>query len=394
MNWSDHFAKRTRNMKPSTIREILKLTQKSEVISFAGGLPAPSLFPVAAIQEAARRVLSDSPSAALQYGTTEGYGPLRDWVASRLPGAKRENVQIVSGSQQGLDLVAKCFFDPGDLVAVGAPTYMGALRAFDAYEVRYATVETDEEGLIPASLEAALEAGAKMLYVIANFDNPTGVSLSRRRREEVVALARRYGVPILEDNPYGELRFGGEELPHLFELAPELVIHAGTFSKIMVPGFRLAWLIAEPEALAPMVRAKQAADLHSSSFVQLVAHQVAEDGVLDEQILRVRAHYRRQRDLMLAALERYFPAELSWTRPQGGMFLWVTLPGGMNATELAFEAVQAQVAYVPGEAFFANGGGENTLRLSYSVATPEQIDAGMRRLGEVFARHLKAAAPA
>ncbi len=394
MNWSERFAKRTKNMKPSSIREILKLTQKGSVVSFAGGLPAPGLFPVRAIQEAAQKVLQEDGPAALQYSTTEGYPLLRDWVASRFRDVDASSVQIVSGSQQGLDLVAKCFFDPGDVIAVAAPTYMGALRAFDAYEVQYRTVETDDEGLIPDSLEIALAAGAKMLYVIANFDNPTGVSLSLERRQAVIALARKYGVPILEDNPYGELRFEGDDLPHLYDLAPDIVIHAGTFSKIMVPGFRLAWLVADPEVLAPIVRAKQAADLHTSSFVQMVAHEVSEGGFLDAQIERTRNHYRSQRDLMLQALERHFPEGVSWKKPQGGMFLWVTLPEGLNATDIAFEAVKANVAYVPGESFFANGGGENTLRLSYSVATPEELEAGMKRLGEVFERCLEALAPA
>lgn len=391
MNWSSHFARRTHNMKPSNIREILKLTQRGSVISFAGGLPAPSLFPSEALAEASRKVLLEQSAQALQYGPTEGYGPLREWLAARYPGAGPGNVQIVSGSQQGLDLVAKCLCDPGDVIAVGAPTYMGALRAFDAYQVRYATVATDDEGLVPESLEAVLSAGAKLLYLIANFDNPTGASLGFGRRQEVARLARRYGVPILEDNPYGELRFAGEALPHLYELAPELVIHAGTFSKVLAPGFRLAWLVAAPEALAPIVRAKQAADLHTSSFVQLVAFELSKDGFLERQLPSVREHYRGQRDLMLSALARHFPTGVGWTRPQGGMFLWVTLPDGLNATDLAREAARAGVAYVPGEAFFAGGGGENTLRLSYSVATPEEIETGIARLGAILAGALEPA---
>ena len=373
-------------MKPSSIREILKLTQGGEVISFAGGLPAPQLFPTRALAEAAAKVLAERGAQALQYSTTEGVGPLRDWLAASFGLASRDGVQIVSGSQQGLDLVAKVYFDEGDLVAVAAPTYMGALRAFDAYGVRYAPVATDAEGLVPDSLEAAFRAGAKMLYLIPNFDNPTGASLALARRHALVALARRYGVPILEDDPYGELRFEGERLPQLRELAPELVIHAGTFSKTVTPGLRLAWLVAAPEALAPIVRAKQAADLHSSSLLQLVAYELLHSGLLDEQLERVRAYYRSQREHMLGALERHFPAGVAWTRPQGGMFLWVTLPAGLNATELALEAVREGVAYVPGEAFFAAGGGENTLRLSYSVASPEQIETGVARLGALFAR--------
>jgi 2-aminoadipate transaminase len=317
VNWSELAAGRTGRLKPSAIREILKLTQRGDVISFAGGLPAPELFPVAAIREASERILRDHGPAALQYSTTEGHPPLREWVASRYKDVGAEAVQVVSGSQQALDLVAKCYLDPGDAVAVAAPTYPGALRAFDPYEVHYREVEVDDDGLVPASLERVLDAGVKLIYVIPNFDNPTGVSLSLPRRQAVVDLARRYGVPVFEDNPYGDLRFEGADLPHLLELAPDLVIHAGTFSKIMVPGFRVAWLVAPPDALEPIRRAKQAADLHTSTFVQYVALAVACDGFLDEQIVKVREHYRGRRDLMLDALERELGDGFRWTRPAG-----------------------------------------------------------------------------
>jgi len=389
MNWHEHLANRTKRMKPSTIREILKLTQRSEVISFAGGLPAPGLFPVDKLSEAATKVLQDKGSEALQYSTTEGYLPLREWVAGTFENVSTNHVQIVSGSQQALDLVAKCFFNPGDKVVVGAPTYMGALRAFDPYEVDYVTVDCDDSGMLPESLEAALKQNPKMIYAIPNFDNPTGVTMSLERRQKLIKLARRYNVPIYEDNPYGELRFEGEELPRLYDLAPDLVIYAGTFSKIMVPGFRLAWIVADPEVLVPIVRAKQAADLHTSTYTQMIAHEVLSSGFLDEQIERVRSYYKAQRDVMLGALETHMPEGISWTRPTGGMFLWLTLPEGVNATELAYEAVKENVAYVPGEAFFADGSGENTLRLSYSIATPEEIEQGMARLGEVFKKHLE-----
>ena len=393
MNLSQRFAKRTANMKPSSIREVLKLTQKSQIISFAGGLPAPSLFPADELSAAAGRVLAERGAEALQYSTTEGYAPLRAWVGSRL-NVPAEHVQIVSGSQQGLDLVAKVFFDPHDKIVVGAPTYMGALRAFDAYEVDYLTVACDDEGMAPDALEAALEQNPKMIYVIPNFDNPTGVTMSLERRHALLTLARRYGVPVFEDDPYGELRFEGEALPSLLELAPDLVIHAGTFSKIMAPGLRVAWLVAPPEALAPVVRAKQAADLHTSTFTQMVALEVLMGGSLDAQIGRVRDYYRKQRDFVLEAMAASFPDEVAWTRPKGGMFLWVTLPEKCDAALLLREAVAEGVAYVPGEAFFANGGGENTLRLSYSVATLEEIGRGVERLGKVFKGCLNAVASA
>ena len=399
MNWSTRFAHRTHNMKPSVIREILKLTSRSGVISFAGGLPAPNLFPVERLREAADMVLTQRGAEALQYGMTEGYGPLREWVAAQLnaDGVKTdgvqvdgvkdvipEQVQIMSGSQQALDLLGKVFLEPKDTVVVAAPTYMGALRAFDAYEVSYLGVPTDSEGMLPDALEAALQTRPKLVYVIPNFDNPTGITMSLARRKLLVELAARYGVPVLEDNPYGELRFSGEALPSLYSLAPEGVVYCGTFSKIMVPGFRLAWVVADPEVITLLTRVKQAADLHTATYTQMMAYEVTKDGFMGAQVDRVRAYYKHQRDLMLRALETSMTADVQWTRPAGGMFLWCTLAEGVNATELAYEAVKQGVAYVPGETFFTDGTGLNTLRLSYSVATPAEIETGISRLGQVF----------
>ena len=387
LDWSQALAGRTARIKPSTIREILKLTQRSEVVSFAGGLPAPSLFPVEKLKEATANVLEQQGSSALQYSTTEGYLPLREWVADGLT-VNAEQVQVVSGSQQGLDLVAKVLLDPGDKVIVTSPTYMGALRAFDAYEVEYLSVPVDEEGMILEELESALKQNPKLIYAIPNFDNPTGTTLSLKRRHKVVELAKRYGIPIYEDDPYGELRFEGEPLPSLYSLAPEHVIYAGTFSKIMVPGFRLGWLVAEPDLLTVIARAKQAADLHSSTFTQMIAHEVTKDGFMASQIDKVRKHYLTQRNAMLTALEAYFPPEVTWTVPTGGMFLWVTLPEGNDTVKLLDKAVDQNVAYVPGGPFFATGGGDHTLRLSYSIASLAEIDEGMKRLGSVLKEHM------
>lgn len=373
-------------MRPSTIREILKLTQRSQVISFAGGLPAPELFPIEALRQAADAVLRERGREALQYSATEGYLPLRSWVAERL-GASAEQVQIVSGSQQALDLIAKVLCDPGDAVAVAAPTYMGALRAFDAYEVRYLSVATDDAGIIPEALASALQARPKLLYLIPNFDNPTGATLPLARREAIVALARRYGVPIVEDDPYGELRFEGEALPSLYQLAPELVLYVGSFSKIMAPGFRLGWVVANAEALALLLRAKQAADLHTPITTQMIACELLQGGMA-AQLAQLRAHYRQQRDRMLNALAQHCPSDIHWTRPRGGMFVWLTLPAPLDATALAYAALERSVAYVPGEAFFADSSGKNYLRLSYSVATPTQINQGVARLGELFTEAL------
>ena len=383
MNWQDHFARRVDNIKPSTIREILKLTRQADMISFAGGLPAPSLFPTKRIKDASNKVLDNEPEKALQYSTTEGYLPLREWIAGTM-NQNAESVQIVSGSQQGLDLIAKIFLNKNDKVVVASPTYMGALRAFDVYEVDYLSVECDDDGMLPDSLENALRQKPKIVYVIPNFDNPSGTTMSLERRQALVELARKYNVPIIEDNPYGELRFRGEYLPNLFDLAPEMVIYCSTFSKIMAPGFRLAWIIASPEVLVPINMAKQASDLHTSSFTQMITYEVTKDNFMNEQIAKVRAYYKIQNEAMLAALDSYFPEEITWTKPEGGMFLWLTLAKHLDATALIHDAVAKKVAYVPGEAFFANKAAKNTLRLSYSIASLEQIDSGIKSLSEVF----------
>jgi 2-aminoadipate transaminase len=383
MDFSTHFARRVAGMKPSALREILKLTQTSKVVSFAGGLPAPNLFPKERIAQAAQKVLNEQPSAALQYGTSEGYTPLREWVAQGMK-VSTGQVQIVSGSQQGLDIIAKIFLDAGDKVVVAEPTYLGALRTFDVYEAQYLSVLCDDEGMLPEALEAALKQNPKLIYAIPNFDNPTGISMSLERRQHLVTLARKYGVPIYEDNPYGELRFEGVELPNLYELAPDLVIYGGTFSKIMVPGFRLGWIVAQSEVIDACVRAKQAADLHTATFTQMIAHEVTKDNFMDQQILKVRAYYQQQRNLMISAIEKNFPEDAHFTRPSGGMFLWVTLPKGNDTLKLLEQAVKRGVAYVPGEPFYANGGGLNTLRLSYSVATAEQVEKGIASLGELL----------
>jgi len=383
MNWKNHFAKRVDNIKPSTIREILKLTRQPDMISFAGGLPAPALFPSERIRQAVNTVLDNVPDKALQYSTTEGYLPLREWIASSMH-RDADSVQIVSGSQQGLDLLGKVFLNKNDKVVVASPTYMGALRAFDVFEVDYISVECDAYGMLPDSLEEAFKQGPKIAYVIPNFDNPSGTTMSLERRQALVQLAREYNVPIIEDNPYGELRFRGEYLPNLVDMAPEQVIYCSSFSKILAPGFRLAWIIAAPEVLLPINMAKQASDLHTSSFTQMITYEVTKDNFMLEHIAGLRAYYKIQNEAMLTALDKYFPEEISWTKPEGGMFLWLTLVEGLNATELIHQAVAKKVAYVPGEAFYANDGAKNTLRLSYSIASLEQIDRGIKALAEVF----------
>ncbi len=403
--WEHRYAQRTKSMGSSAIRELLKLTQEPGLISFAGGLPAPEVFPVDEFRDACDVVLSEVGSQALQYSTTEGYLPLREMIARHSSRygieVEIENIQITSGSQQALDLLGKILINPGDRILVEAPTYLGALQAWNTYGPEYVTVPSDEYGMKTDALENALRSGPKFIYVLPNFQNPMGVTLPLERRHQLVELADRYGVPIVEDDPYGQLRYEGEHLPPVLVLDiqyqekcnnphPGNVIYLSTFSKTLAPGIRLAWIVAPKSVISKIVLTKQGADLHTSTFNQLVAHQVAHSGFLDQHIRLIRQTYGERRDVMLAAMEEHFPKEVTWTKPEGGMFLWVTLPKGLNAKELFKEAVKLKVAYVPGESFFPNGGGENTLRMNFSNATPEQIETGIERLGQVFTKAVDA----
>jgi 2-aminoadipate transaminase len=402
--WEHRFAQRTQNMGGSAIRELLKLTQDPSLISFAGGLPAPEVFPVDEFRDACDVVLSEVGSQALQYSTTEGCMPLREMIARHSSRygieVEVENIQITSGSQQALDLLGKILINPGDRILVEAPTYLGALQAWNTYGPEYVTVPSDEFGMKTDALENALRSGPKFIYVLPNFQNPMGVTLPLERRQQLIELADRYGVPIVEDDPYGQLRYEGEHIPPVLVLDiqyqakcnnphPGNVIYLSTFSKTLAPGIRLAWIVAPKSVISKIVMTKQGADLHTSTFNQLVAHQVAHSGFLDQHIRLIRKMYGERRDVMLAAMEKYFPKGVKWTKPEGGMFLWVTLPEGLDAKELFKKAVKLKVAYVPGESFYPNGGGENTLRMNFSNATPEQINTGIERLGEVFTQALE-----
>jgi len=397
--WTSRYALRTKGIKSSAIRELLKLTQNPEVISFAGGLPASDFFPIERFEEACRKVLEKNAAAALQYGETEGYGPLRDMIARHTSRygikAQTENVLITTGSQQALDLIGKLLINLGDRILVEAPTYLGALQAFSAYGAEYLSVPCDEDGLRIDLLEAPLRAGPKFMYVLPNFQNPGGTTLAEDRRRTLVLLADRYGIPIVEDDPYGQLRYEGEHLPSLVVLDRENVprdsgytlgnvIYLSTFSKTLAPGLRLGWIVAPPEVIAKLAQLKQGTDLHTSTFAQVVAYEVARDNFLDEHVKRLRVVYRERRDVMLEALAQTFPTEVTWTRPKGGLFLWVTLAKGMDANELFKEALKQNVAFVPGDSFFAPDGlGEESnrhLRLNFSHARPEEIREGIRRL--------------
>lgn len=403
--WDYRYAKRTQYMASSAIRELLKLTEQPDVISFAGGLPAPEVFPVDEFREACDLVLIECGRQALQYSTTEGYLPLRELIAERSARygiqVTPENILITSGAQQGLDLLGKIFINPGDRILVESPTYLGAIQAWRAYGAEFVAVPMDDDGMVTVELEEALRAGPKFIYVLPNFQNPTGVTLSLERRLRLIELADQYGVPIIEDDPYGQLRYEGEHLPTVVVLDGEQrtncdhcyrgnVIYLGTFSKILAPGLRLAWVIAPPEVIRKLVQAKQGADLHTATFSQMVAYEVGKHGFLDEHVKLIRQVYGQRRDVMLQAMQREFPEEVRWTHPQGGLFLWGTLPTGMNAADVLQDAIQQKVAFVPGEPFFPLGGGHNTMRINFSNANPENIRTGIRRLGRVLHQYIPA----
>jgi 2-aminoadipate transaminase len=402
--WDHRYAQRTQRMGSSVIRELLKFTEQPDIISFAGGLPGPDVFPVQEFKEACLRVLSTCGATALQYGATEGYLPLREMIvrhSSRYGiDVTADNVMVTSGSQQALDLLGKVFINPGDRILVESPTYLGALQAWNAYGAEYVAVPSDENGMITEALEEALRTGPKFIYVLPNFQNPTGVTLSRERRHQLIELADRYGVPIVEDDPYGQLRYEGEHLPSvvysdgLFRKNHDAcyrgnVIYLSTFSKTLAPGLRLAWVIAPPEVIRKLVQAKQGADLHTSTFNQIVAFEVAKGGFLDQHVQVIRRVYAERRDVMLGSMDAYFPPGVDWTKPEGGLFLWGILPAYMDTTELLKEAVLEKVAFVPGASFHACGGGQNTMRLNFSNAKPEQIREGISRLGKVLHANVK-----
>jgi 2-aminoadipate transaminase len=404
--WKARYAQRTLGVKSSAIRELLKVTQKPEIISFGGGLPAPDVFPVERFAEACRKVLAEHGAQALQYSATEGYQPLREMIARNIARygihAKAENVLITSGSQQALDLIGKLLINRGDRIVVEAPTYLGALQAFNVYGAQYVPVPVDEDGLITDQLDASLRTGPKFMYVLPNFQNPAGVTLSEGRRHQLILLADKYGIPIIEDDPYGQLRYEGDHIAPLVVLDRENlrrdngftlgnVIYLSTFSKTLAPGLRLAWIVAPEDVISKLVMQKQAADLHTSTFNQYVAYEVARDGFLDQHVKLIRQVYRERRDAMLQGLHDYFPHEVTWTHPKGGLFLWVTMPAGTDSDALFRAALAEDVAFVPGDSFYANNGHEGSrhMRLNFSFSQPEQIREGIRRLSVAVKMQLR-----
>ncbi|MGF7059215.1 PLP-dependent aminotransferase family protein [Brassicibacter mesophilus] len=386
-----NFAKRMDGIKASEIRELLKLTQRPEVISFAGGLPAPELFPIEIMKDIAKEVLDENGHKALQYGTTEGHLPLREMIAKRMAkvgiDVTADNILITSGSQQGLDFSGKIFLDPGDVVLCESPSYLGAINAFKAYQPKFVDVPTDDEGMIMSELEKILETTEriKLIYVIPDFQNPSGRTWSIERRKKLVELANKYNLPIVEDNPYGELRFEGEIPPAVKHFDTEgRVIFLGTFSKTFCPGMRLGWTCADKEALQKYILVKQGADLQASTISQMELAKFLEKYDLDSHIEKIKNVYRKRRDLMLNTIKEEFPTEVKFTYPEGGLFTWVILPENINARELAVKALEKNVAFVPGGSFFPNGGHENTFRLNYSNMDEERIVEGIKRLAQVI----------
>jgi DNA-binding transcriptional MocR family regulator len=386
VSWN--LARRMDRLKASDIREILKVTQRPEVISFAGGLPAPEFFPAAALAGITRDLLEQEGARALQYSTTEGHPELREHIARRLnrlwgTAERAEDVLITTGSQQGLDLIGKLLLDEGDAVLCESPTYLGAISAWEVFGPRWLEVPTDDQGMDLEALAQRLRGPEriKLIYTVPNFQNPTGRTWSLERRRGLMELATRHGIPVIEDNPYGELRFAGERLPALKSFDPDgLVIGLGTFSKVFCPGLRLAWLTAGRGIYEKLVILKQGTDLHSSTLHQMQMSRYLDSHDLDQDVARITEVYRARRQAMVAALEAELPAGVRFTRPEGGLFLWLELPERLSGRTLLQACLRRDVAFVPGGAFFPNGGHENTLRLNYSNMPPERIQEGVRRL--------------
>ena len=390
------FAERMGKIEGSAIRELLKLTARPEVISFAGGMPAPELFPVEEMKEIAVAVLEEQGRVALQYTSTEGYLPLRQKIAQRMNKTLKTNVGpddilITSGSQQGLDFSGKVFIDKGDVILCESPSYMGALNAMKSYEPEFIEIDTDNDGMIMEDLEKVLASNdkVKMIYVIPDFQNPSGRTWPLERRLKFMEIINKYEIPVIEDNPYGELRFDGESLPSLKSLDTKgLVIYLGTFSKIFCPGYRLGWTCADSKILEKFNICKQGSDLQASTISQMEVNKFMDVYDLDEHVEKIKACYVKRRDVMLKTMKEEFPDCVEFTHPEGGLFTWVTFPEGINAGEMAKKCLEKNVAYVPGESFYPNGGVYNTCRLNYSNMPEEKIIEGIKRMGQVLREEL------
>ncbi|MBX9956299.1 PLP-dependent aminotransferase family protein [Peribacillus simplex] len=390
------FAERARLVKSSETREILKVTERPEVISFAGGLPAPELFPVENLKNACNAVLDEEGAASLQYGTTEGYIPLREAISQRMKGiginSTIENVLITSGSQQAIDLTGRLFINEGDTIICESPTYLAAINAFKSYDAKFVEVVMDDDGMVMDELEKKLNnhPDTKFIYTIPDFQNPTGRTLKLERRKRMIELANQYDVLIVEDNPYGAVRFAGEELPPVKHFDTEnRVIYLSTFSKIFTPGLRLGWICAEESFIEKYVAFKQTADLHTDSLAQRITAKYMEIYDMEEHIKKIKAVYKTKCTEMMRSMKEFFPKNLSYSKPEGGLFIWVELPEGIDSTHILTECLKNNVACVPGTPFFPNGTQKNTLRLNYSNMSNEKIIEGIKRMGEVLHHELE-----
>lgn len=383
MAWT--LARRAEQLEPSAIREILKLAERPGVISLAGGLPAAEAFPVEAVRDATARVLAETPREAMQYAASEGFGPLREWVAGHLRakglGVEAGQVLITTGSQQGLDLVGRVLLDAGSTVAVEVPTYLGALQAFAPCEPRWLALDDDGAGPWPPALAAA--RGARFAYLLPSFQNPSGRCLDAGRRDALVDAALEAGVPIVEDDPYGDLWFDAPPPPPLAARAGDGAVYLGSFSKVLAPGLRVGWLVAPKRLFPKLLQAKQAADLHTPGFNQRIVHALVAGGLLEAHLPALRRQYRERRDAMHAALVRHLPNGCRWTAPRGGMFFWIELPAGLDAASVLPRAIDAGVAFVPGAPFFGAAPKPNTMRLSFVTVDPERLEQGIATLATI-----------
>ncbi|RQO34009.1 2-aminoadipate aminotransferase [Herminiimonas sp. KBW02] len=386
INWQ--FAKRAEQLQSSVIREILKITMRPDIISFAGGLPSPATFPVEHMKAAFDKVLSQQGKIALQYGPSDGYAPLREWIANSLsiPGSviTPDQVLMVSGSQQALDLLGKVLIEENSKVLVETPSYLGALQAFSVYQPQFVSVPTDDYGLLPEAVDGIAD-GARLLYALPNFHNPTGRTMSVERRMALVETCARHGLPLIEDDPYGALSYRADPLPKMLTMNPSGVIYMGSFSKVLTPGIRLGYVVGPTPLIRKLEQAKQAADLHTSQLIQMVVYEAIKDGFLAEHIPSIRTLYANQCQVMLDALAEFAPEGVKWNKPEGGMFIWVTLPKHIDCMQLLEEAIAQKVAFVPGAPFYANEPEKNTLRLSFVTVPPEKIREGVATLAKLIA---------
>lgn len=395
MMWEQLYAERAKNMKTSEIREFFQLTERPDIMSFAGGFPSTDYFPMEKVADVMRELIEGEGRSALQYGPTEGNMELRMYLAEKMAHegvtATAENILVTNGSQQGMDLLSKVFVNPGDVVIVEEPGYVGGLGAVHNYQAERLPIPLDQDGLRTDLLAQKLRRmklegrTPKFAYVVPNFQNPTGVCLSLERRRELLELAREYNFLVIEDNPYGEIRFEGEPMASIKSMDTEgRVIYLGSFSKIFIPGIRIGWLVADQVLVQKLACAKQATDLCSNSLGQRLAYRFAVSGCIDSHVSTLADRYKYKRDLMLEGMARHFPKGVTWTVPKGGFFIWVTFPEGMSARQLLLKAIERKVAFVDGAGFFVNGRGSNTARFSFSEASPDKIERGMAILGELL----------